>query len=248
MLAQLVSQKLQGSSYHLLPERQFLSSDAARLETPSVAVMNSTAPMVGTACLELAPQFLHQQIEGFGKQAIASGYKRLQIVPLFLLPGVHVMEDIPAEIAQAQKAFGSDLTLDLRPHLGSHSGLGRLLAFQRNSHSADAWILLSHGSRRSAGNHPVETLAAQLNATPAYWSVPPSLEARVKQLVSHGYRKIGILPYFLFPGGITDAIAQTVELLSQQFPVVELKLAKPMGASTQLADIILDLTLNKPGA
>jgi sirohydrochlorin ferrochelatase len=49
------------------------------------------------------------------------------------------------------------------------------------------------------------------------------------------------LPYFLFAGGITDAIAQSVSGLQAQFPRLQLKLAEPIGASAQLADLIVDL-------
>ena len=63
----------------------------------------------------------------------------------------------------------------------------------------------------------------------------------MKELVSAGHQQIGILPYFLFAGGITDAIAQAVKELKAQFPNVLLHLAEPLGASAELADLILDL-------
>jgi sirohydrochlorin ferrochelatase len=63
----------------------------------------------------------------------------------------------------------------------------------------------------------------------------------VKAFVEAGKEEIAILPYFLFAGGITDAIAQTVERLSQQFPSAKLQMAEPIGASAELADLIWDL-------
>jgi len=51
-------------------------------------------------------------------------------VPLFLLPGVHVIEDIPTEVAIAQQALGQEVKIDLRPYLGTHPGLSCLLANQ----------------------------------------------------------------------------------------------------------------------
>lgn len=196
-------------------------------------------PVVGTACLELSPEPLHEQIKKFG-EGVASGCNRIQVVPLFLLPGVHVMEDIPAEVAIAKLAFGQKLKIDLRPHLGTHPGLSRLLANQVAA-TTDAWILLAHGSRRAGSKEPVEAMARQLGSQTAYWAVPPSLESQVKELVGAGYRQIGIIPYFLFTGGITDAITQSVEQLKVQFPGVLLELAEPLGASAELADLIWDL-------
>ncbi len=206
--------------------------------------------LVGIASLDMSPQPLQEQIKQFAKstfacecvdaQGLVLRY-RLNILPLFLLPGVHVMTDIPAEVALAQKAIGQDVMIDLRPYLGSHPSLKELLAKSMAAIEADAWILLAHGSRRPGSQQPIELMAASLGAVAAYWAMPPNLESRVKELVIAGYRKIAILPYFLFAGGITDAIAASVEELKLQFPTVTFQLAQPLGASAELADLIWDL-------
>jgi len=208
-----------------------------------LALSPALPPLVGTATLELATLPLHEQIRQFADRAKAVGCKHLLVLPLFLLPGVHVMEDIPAEVALAQKAIGSDLIIDLRPHLGTHPDLWHLLR-QTVDVGNQAKILLSHGSRRRGANQPVEAIATQLGAMSAYWSVSPSLESRVEELVNAGNRQIAILPYFLFAGGITDAIAQAVEQLQERFPNVQLSLREPIGASAELVDLILDFTTN----
>ncbi len=196
--------------------------------------------LVGTAYLELSAEPLHKQIKQFADRAQASGYNSIQIVPLFLLPGVHVMEDIPAQVAIAQQALGQ-IKVNLRPHLGTHERLSHLLANSMAGKEADTWILLAHGSRRPGAKQSVEAIAAQLNAVAAYWAVSPKLESRVKALVDAGNQQIGIMPYFLFAGGITDAIAVSVEQLKEQFPSVNFYLAEPIGASSYLADLIGDL-------
>jgi sirohydrochlorin ferrochelatase len=202
---------------------------------------NISNPLVGTACLELAPVPLHEQIREFGDRALKYGYNRIEIVPLFLLPGVHVMEDIPAEVAIAQESLGHRLKLELKPHLGTHPGLIRLLAAKQATTKAEAGILLAHGSRRAGAKQPVEAIAQQLEMLSAYWAVPPSLASRVHELVTAGHEQIGIIPYFLFAGGITDAIASSVEQLQGQFPAVDIRLAEPLGASQELGLLILDL-------
>lgn len=238
-LAAVISQRQTArdtSSRNTLEGRLSQSSASSRLLAPPMC-----ESLVGTACLELSPMPLHEQIKEFGARALATGYNRIQVVPLFLLPGVHVMEDIPGEVAIAQQILGQELQIDLRPHLGTHPGLRRTLANSMATTTADSWILLAHGSRRTGSKQLVEAMAKQLVAVEAYWSVPPRLESRVKELVSAGARQIGILPYFLFAGGITDAIAQEVEQLSVQFPDVNLLLAEPLGVSAELADLIWDL-------
>lgn len=80
-----------------------------------------------------------------------------------------------------------------------------------------------------------------MGALTAYWSVPPSLELRVQELITAGYEQIAIFPYFLFTGGITDAIALAVETLKLKFPSVTFQLAPPLGTSREFADLIGDL-------
>lgn len=203
--------------------------------------------LVGIAALEMSPQPLHEQIQQFAKSAfgdcgVSSNQNRLKILPLFLLPGVHVMSDIPAEVALAQQALGQDIMIELQPYLGSHPNLEKLLARQIAAIKAQAWILLAHGSSRPGSQETVSAMAANLGAVAAYWAVPPSLESRVKELVAAGYREIAILPYFLFAGGITDAIAASIEELKLEFSAVNFQLAEPLGASAELAELIWDLT------
>ena len=201
--------------------------------------MGNSQHQVGIAALELQPQPLHQQIQQFATSV--DEVDCLQVVPLFLLPGVHVMTDIPEQITLAKQALGENMMINLHPHLGSHPGLITLLSEQMATMKAETTILLAHGSRRPGSLEPIETLAAKLGAVTAYWAVAPSLESRIKDLVAAGKREVTILPYFLFTGGITDAIAQSIEKLKLQFPAVTFQLAEPLGASAELAEIIGDL-------
>lgn len=209
--------------------------------TPTMVSRKRRYPLVGTAILELADTALHEQIQQFASTAVAGGCNQIQLLPLFLLPGVHVREDIPAEVTLAQQKLGTAVGLNLRSHVGAHPGLGRLLASQWSGVDRDAKILLSHGSRRVGGNQPVEVVAQELGAMAAYWSVPSTLEEQIKVLVARGHKQIGILPYFLFPGGITDAIAQKLDILQTEFPTVKLTLGEPIGTSDILANLIVDL-------
>ena len=194
---------------------------------------------VEIATLELAEQPLHQQIQQFSKKVAALGYCQIKVLPLFLLPGVHVMEDIPAELELARLALGNRVAIAQCPYLGSYPQLKYLLTTQITADRP--WILMSHGSRRVGGNQPVEEMANQLGLVSAYLSVMPTLESRIAELTAAGYQQMGILPYTLFAGGIAEAIAQLVIQLQAKFEKVQLSLGKPIDASQELADIIIDL-------
>ena len=210
---------------------------------------------VGTAVLEFGMMPLHEQIRHW-MTAIARFGGTIELLPLFLLPGKHVREDLPEEVARATSFAGTEfrpfldpagIRVELRPFLGSHPDMASLLAESARSLPADAWILVSHGTRRAGGNAPVEAIARTLESQwqnptrVAYYSVEPTLTQQVHTLVARGYERVGILPYFLFAGGITDEIARQADALQRTHPSVRLHLAEPIGASRQLARSLLDL-------
>ena len=199
-------------------------------------------PLVNTAALELAALPLHQNIVNFAQVAIAEGYQTIQIVPLFLSQGVHVRKDIPAELAQAQQQLGTSINLRLTTYLGGYPAMAALLAQQSAQISSPTAkrILLAHGSRLAGGNRPYENLADQLDAVNAYWSVAPDLTKVVRYLVSQNTDTISIILYFLFPGKITQAIADQVTQLQAEFPQTDLILTQPLAAIPELADIIIE--------
>jgi len=56
----------------------------------------------------------------------AAGVRRLVVIPFFLLPGVHVTADLPAEIASARRRFPG-LQIVQADFLGGHPALGEVL-------------------------------------------------------------------------------------------------------------------------
>ena len=120
-------------------------------------------------------------------------------------------------------------------------------------------ILLAHGSRRPGGNAAVESLAKHLGATPAYWSVAPSLADRLAEWQIRRQQNvttaigatavnttaidttaidttaIEVLPYFLFAGSLTEAIAAQVAILEKQIKqsVLPLPTSADQEAATQ---------------
>lgn len=153
------------------------------------------------------------------------------------------MEDIPREVELAHQILGDRVELTIAPYLGSYPDLDRVLLPSRQC-LPDRSILLSHGSRRTGGNAIVERLADRLAMTCAYWSVAPNLTDQVSDLARSGVEEIGILPYFLFPGATTDAIANLVTDLSKQFPTLQLTLAEPIGGNAVWVGTITEMLLS----
>jgi sirohydrochlorin ferrochelatase len=235
-LAKLVRQQLQSI-------RNQTMMVGSRITAPLNQDSSNLVPIVETAVLEFGASPLHQQLQQLGERAIQAGYETISILPVFLLTGVHVMEDLPSELALAQQ--DSRVKFILLPHLGSHPDLWRLLLNPIDPAAPQVGkVLLSHGSRRTGSQQAVEAVAAQLNAVVAYWSVPPSLADQISALIQQGHQQIAILPYFLFEGGLTDAISKQVESLRQQFPYAQLHLSRPIGATAELAERVVELLVD----
>ncbi|NJN85669.1 MAG: sirohydrochlorin chelatase [Leptolyngbyaceae cyanobacterium SL_7_1] len=230
------------SAYFLVSHgsRDLRPQQAAERLAQAVEEQVGCTNLIATGVLELAPLSLHQQIEQFAEVVLANGCQSLQILPLFLLPGVHVMEDIPTEVAIAQANVGSQITIDLKPYLGSHTRIAELLPTNDLPANA-AKLLLSHGSRRIGAHQHIDAIASQIGAIPVYWSTSPNWETQIATLAAAGWQQIVIIPYFLFEGGLTDAIAQRVEQLALSFPHLSLQLEKPVGLSPNLVELVLNL-------
>jgi sirohydrochlorin ferrochelatase len=179
--------------------------------------------LIGGGCLEGQEITLAQQLEQFAIKAIAIGISEINILPMLLLAGVHVTEDIPAEVAIAQSKLQENLIFRITPHLGTDSQIPNLLLqhFQKyenqkykNTENPEkqGQILVSHGSRRVDANQVVEDLATHCQAITAYWGVEPKIETQVENLLAQGINQINVLPYFLTEGGITEAIARKLDV------------------------------------
>ena len=70
------------------------------------------SPLIETGILECAALSLSQQLQQFANTISPRRITQIKILPLFLLPGVHVKEDIPVEVAIAQHIF------DVRTDIG----------------------------------------------------------------------------------------------------------------------------------
>lgn len=236
------------SSGDSLSDRNFLveaAEPSALLTRPRLEIAQpvSSKVIVGTACLELSPLPLSEQIYEFGQRLIAVGVRELKLLPVFLMSGVHVMEDIPEEVATAKAQLKGAIELTLCPHLGSHAKITAVLAERLAAVPAsEGSLLIAHGSRRPKGNKAIAQLAKTLDTAVAYWAVPPDIETQVIELMQKGAQRLTILPYFLFAGGITDAIAHRTEELAERFPKVSFRLLPTLGATDEIARLAIELT------
>ncbi|MDX2256709.1 MAG: CbiX/SirB N-terminal domain-containing protein [Pseudanabaenaceae cyanobacterium bins.39] len=188
---------------------------------------------IGGGCLEGQATTLAQQIEQFAiaiKQQFSPALQieNILVIPLFLLAGVHVQEDIPAQITMATaKLAPQGIKLKVQPYLGANPHIPHIIAQKftqaitpDSPHTAR--LLVAHGSRHTGGNDTILRIAEQSQAIVAYWGIEPKIDTQITNLISQGYRKICILPYFLTQGGITEAIEQKAAIYQGQISIEHL--------------------------
>ncbi|AFY39260.1 cobalamin (vitamin B12) biosynthesis CbiX protein [[Leptolyngbya] sp. PCC 7376] len=201
----------------------------ARVENPVCGVyLECTDKSMAAAIAEFLQSYLEQPD------------LQLQILPLFLSPGVHVREDIPEAIAQLREQF-PNITVQTLPYLGQDGLLAPFLERQFEKRPEAKRILLAHGSSRSGANPQIETLAASLNANTAYWSTEPALQETVALLTKEPLNTIFVVPYFLFSGRIPAAIAEQLKELQQAYSRLQFYLGKPFGTQSDCAVAIAEL-------
>lgn len=217
-----------------------LGSHPGRLLATVGQENSSQSPVqVFSASLEAQALPLHQQLVNLAQDLMPQGVKRIAVMPLFLLMGVHTCEDLPQEVTQAQARLGNVISIDCLPILGVYPWLPALLDkcfTQYQSQPQAERILLAHGSKRAGGNLAIATVAEKLKARAAYWKGGISLGAVLEEIKRPG--EVVILPYFLFAGGLTDLIRQEREQLQSVHGQLRLKLGEPLGPQPLLAQLI----------
>ena len=196
--------------------------------------------IVGAAVLEFGFLPLHKQICEFGRRLSSAGIDRLHLIPLFLLRGKHVMQDIPTEVEQARKQLSGTIELELGEHIGGSQSMLNLIANRFLNSPTSGRLLIAHGSRRARGNRVVDNLAKSLGTSVAYWTNESEIENQTIQLMQQGCSTLTIFPYFLFAGGITDAVAHLTEELAERFPRTNFRLLPPLGATCDVANLVIN--------
>ncbi|MEM8718879.1 MAG: sirohydrochlorin chelatase [Cyanobacteria bacterium P01_G01_bin.39] len=234
-LRHLLAQKCQ--SINMLAHEKYLGANLINSE-PNPSPDCDQTPLIEVAALELTSIPLSQSLVNFAQRVVQQGVKNIKVIPLFLAPGVHVQQDIPAQIALATNQIKCQATIQLSPYLGKYSEIVPLLRQKFAQLPAKKRILIAHGSKLPSVADYYQNLADKLNADLGYWSTNPGFSQQIVRQIRSGIKKIALMPYFLFPGRITSAIASEIATLQQEYPQVELFLGQPLGATPALAELI----------
>ena len=112
-----------------------------------------------------------------------------------------------------------------------------------------ALLLVAHGSRREASNDEVRALTDSLGGIQSDYDhvdcaflelAAPSIPDGIRRAIDAGADELVVLPYFLSAGRhVSKDIPGEVDSVRAEFPNVRISLAPYLGASPQIANILM---------
>ncbi|HXA59873.1 MAG TPA: sirohydrochlorin chelatase [Streptosporangiaceae bacterium] len=176
----------------------------------------------------------------------AAGHRRVAAVPLVLVAAGHGKGDIPGALARESVRHPGFSYAYGRP-LGPHPGLLTLLAERLGDAGADTAVLLvGRGSTDPDANAEVCKVARLLWEGRGIGAVETAFVSLARPGVAEGlercrllgFRRIVVLPYFLFPGVLPDRVASQARQYGH--PELEIRTAPVIGDCDGLADLVVE--------
>ena len=198
--------------------------------------------------LELSPPPIQDAVA-----KLAPAHPVIDVVPLVLVAAGHSKGDIPAAL-EREKVRHVGLAFRYSRPLGPHPLLLTALADRLEAVVArELWpqtavVLVGRGASDPDANAEVARTARLLQEGRGIGTVEtafislaePGVSAGLERARRLGYRRLVVLPWFLFAGVLPDRIAQQTERWAHAHPDVEVALAGPIGPVEALARVVAE--------
>lgn len=210
--------------------------------------VRASAPVdVEGGFLELAPPPIQDAVVRLG------GHGTIDVVPLVLVAAGHSKGDIPAALRREEGRHPGLSFRYARP-LGAHPALldvaaQRLAAIVPPAEWADtAVVLVGRGATDPDANAEVAKTARLLQEGRGIGTVEtsfislaqPSVPAGLERAARLGYRRIVVLPWFLFDGVLPDRISTQARQWGDEHRAVDVRVADVLGPTEALAGVVLE--------
>jgi sirohydrochlorin cobaltochelatase len=214
----------------------------------SVQLRLPTVDVVG-GFLELAPPPISDAVSVL----VAAGHRTVDVVPLVLVAAGHSKGDIPAALERERRRHPG-LSFRYGRPLGPHPDLlavaaRRLEAVVASEHWADtAVVLVGRGASDPDANAEVAKVARLLQEGRGIGTVEtafvslaePSVPAGLDRARRLGFRRVVVLPWFLFAGVLPDRIVAQAAAWGREHPETEVLQAGYLGPGGPLAGVVLE--------
>ncbi|MET7763838.1 sirohydrochlorin chelatase [Streptomyces sp. NPDC005336] len=189
---------------------------------------------------------------------VGEGVTRFGVVPLTLIPVEHPRDGIAAALAQEAERH-ADASFTCGRPLGPHPALLSVLERRLDEALGDGPRLPSDRAETTVllvgGGSPLPEANAEVHrAARLLWEgrgfagvevafaslAAPDVASGLDRCVRLGARRVMVLPYFLFAGGVLERVRQQAEGWALAYPEVEVVSADAIGPARELADLVME--------
>jgi precorrin-8X/cobalt-precorrin-8 methylmutase len=206
-------------------------------------------------------EFASPTIDVAVKQAIDAGARHVVMVPGVLLAATHAKNDMPSELLALQRQFTNTrfsfgAALDLHPQLlqlcaqriieaegAAHSRTGETVP-----RSEACLVVVGRGTSDPDANSEISKLTRMLeeglgfgtSLTCYAGTAKPRVADGLQAAARLGYRRIVVLPYFLFDGILVKRIYAAADELRARHPELDILSASYLGPHQHLAEVFIE--------
>lgn len=183
------------------------------------------------------------------ERCIWRGASEITVIPVLLLPGIHVNVDLP-EILETVKQKHLDVDVLYGEPIGINSIMVEIIEERLRQKGftgslEEGILLVGHGSRDPLAAAEFEKLPVKLQDKTAsaihtaYITTPPFYEEQVPELLDSSLRTIYLLPYLLFTGGFAAKMEERAKELSGLSSRQEVVVCEPVGFDEKLKALLV---------
>ena len=202
-------------------------------------------------------EFSRPTIDEGVRKAVESGAKRISVVPGVLLGATHAKNDMPVEVQALQREFPEhDIRYGAPMHL--HPAVLQLCRVrvveaearsrQVLSRAETCLVVVGRGTTDPDANSDVSKLARILEEGMGFGAsfvcysgtAEPGVSDGFEQAARMGFRRLIVVPFFLFTGVLIKRIEAAVAAVSASRPQVEVLQAGYLGSHALTAEALLD--------
>jgi precorrin-8X/cobalt-precorrin-8 methylmutase len=202
-------------------------------------------------------EFSRPTIDEGVRAAVTRGAKQISVVPGVLLGATHAKNDMPVEVQALQREFpGHDIRYGAPMHL--HPAVLQLCRIrvveaeaQSNqvlSRAETCLVVVGRGTTDPDANSDVSKLARILEEGMGFGgsyvcysgTAEPGVAEGFEQAARLGFRRLIVVPFFLFTGVLIKRIEAAVAAISASRPQVEVLQAGYLGSHPLTAEALLD--------
>jgi precorrin-8X/cobalt-precorrin-8 methylmutase len=229
--------------------------DSIREFEALVELVRARAPQhaVSHGYLEFASPTIDEAV----KANLAAGVRQVAVVPGVLLGARHAKNDMPAELLALAREhpdidFHFGAPLNLHPRLLQLAQERIVAAEAVSPHTVrrdeTCLVVVGRGTTDPDANGEVAKLARMLEEGMGFGGVYVCYSGTAKPLVDDGlraaarlgFKRLVVLPFFLFDGVLVKRIYAAADALQERAPELEVLKASYLGVHPFVADVLID--------